>query len=666
LAESLNRTLSPPQGFVRRDALPLAQQYIPDGGTLILDGQNALAGFSTIQNYGRIRGDAQRAILQDIEKRNGRAMIVYSPGRIVGTAESFNLGKFIAATGGQVRLLDIIDSSGSHADNGDMPAIPTADSSLFLSVAEDVTAKRAAAASKETEKHYAYKKGGLVEKEINLVKERYAEDGRVFPDDIEIVISGERSKELFGRYGLSNASQNYKGGYFNDPAHIYYDDETGEPKAFVPSRAALKGDGTPFIDRQLTEEEVKRKAEWRKRNTYSPEEWAKIKDTKQPAANGSKPDILLSLAEDVTEKAADAAGRKVSRAVDLITGRVSPEKRETLSALRKSWAEFWRPFSTVTNGEEVLARRYESMGNVAKAVRFIETMKAELDQFPPDTKKDIFWYLNGDIPLTVLPEDAQTFAKNIQRRTEIIGEMLVDRGLLTEETFEAHKGTYVHYLYAKHIVGEDAPVGITSSGKLDLSYTLRRNPDLTMQQRKELGLIDDASVAVPVGMGKALTDIAKFDYLETIAENPDWVWQPSVVRVAVGKKLKTPVMGRTRRYVMMGIGKLQEQVRTYDEMMRTRPTTEVAEIHKILTDAWQKEQAKTQNAPADFVQLPNTRGYGRSRRLRQKADRGRSAPGDGCQYGPRQTAQHGSGNRTPGHGGVQDGESRAQYSDGLP
>jgi len=431
------------------DALPLAQQYIPDGGTLILDGQNALAGFSTIQNYGRIRGDAQRAILQDIEKRNGRAMIVYSPGRIVGTAESFNLGKFIAATGGQVRLLDIIDSSGSHADNGDMPAIPTADSSLFLSVAEDVT-----------------------------------------------------------------------------------------------------------------------------------------------------------------EKAADAVGRKVSRAVDLITGRVSPEKRETLSALRKSWAEFWRPFSTVTNGEEVLARRYESMGNVAKAVRFIETMKAELDQFPPETKKDIFWYLNGDIPLTVLPEDAQTFAKNIHRRTEIIGEMLVDRGLLTEETFEAHKGTYVHYLYAKHIVGEDAPVGITSSGKLDLSYTLRRNPDLTMQQRKELGLIDDASVAVPVGMGKALTDIAKFDYLETIAENPDWVWQPSVVRVAVGKKLKTPVMGRTRRYVMMGIGKLQEQVRTYDEMMRTRPTTEVAEIHKILTDAWQKEQAKTQNAPADFVQLPNTRGYG--------------------------------------------------------
>ncbi|MBP7341370.1 MAG: DEAD/DEAH box helicase family protein [Syntrophaceae bacterium] len=431
------------------DALPLAQQYIPDGGTLILDGQNAFAGFSTIQNYGRIRGDAQRAILQDIEKRNGRAMIVYSPGRIVGTAESFNLGKFIAATGGQVRLLDIIDSSGSHADNGDMPAIPTADSSLFLSVAEDVT-----------------------------------------------------------------------------------------------------------------------------------------------------------------EKAANAAGRKVSRAVDLITGRVSPEKRETLSALRKSWAEFWRPFSTVPNGEEVLARRYESMGNVAKAVRFIETMKAELDQFPPETKKDIFWYLNGDIPLTVLPEDAQTFAKNIQRRTEIIGEMLVDRGLLTEETFEAHKGTYVHYLYAKHIVGEDATVGITSSGKLDLSYTLRRNPDLTMQQRKELGLIDDASVAVPVGMGKALTDIAKFDYLETIAENPDWVWQPSVVRVAVGKKLKTPVMGRTRRYVMMGIGKLQEQVRTYDEMMRTRPTTEVAEIHKILTDAWQKEQAKTQNAPADFVQLPNTRGYG--------------------------------------------------------
>ena len=60
---------------------------------------------------------------------------------------------------------------------------------------------------------------------------------------------------------------------------------------------------------------------------------------------------------------------------------------------------------------------------------------------------------------------------------------------------------------------------------------------MTLLQREELGLIEDAAVAVPTGMGKALTDIAKFDYLATIAENPDWVWQPSVIKVAIGAPL---------------------------------------------------------------------------------------------------------------------------------
>jgi len=325
---------------------------------------------------------------------------------------------------------------------------------------------------------------------------------------------------------------------------------------------------------------------------------------------GTEEEPHLSLAEDINEKMMNAAGEKVSRAVDLVFGQMSPKKRATFSTLRKNWNEFWKPFSTVKNGDQVLARRYESMGNVAKAARFIDAMKTELDKFPDETKKDIFLFLNGDIPIEALPDDAQEMAKNIQRRTEIIGEMLVDRGLISQETFNKHRGQYVHYLYAKRIVGEDAPVGISSNGKLDLSYTLARNPNLTMQQRKELGLIDDASVAVPVGMGKALTDIAKYDYLETIADNPDWVWTPSVVNVAVGKKLATPINGRTRRFIRMGVGKLQEELRTYDEMMRVRPTPEVAEMHKILSDAWNKAQRQTQNTPADFVQLPNTRGYG--------------------------------------------------------
>ena len=96
---------------------------------------------------------------------------------------------------------------------------------------------------------------------------------------------------------------------------------------------------------------------------------------------------------------------------------------------------------------------------------------------------------------------------------------------------------------------------------------------------------------------KALTDIAKFDYLETIANNPDWVWQPSIVHVAIGAKLKEPIHGRTRRYVTMSVAKLAEQVKTYGEKMRTAPSPDVEEIHKAQTAALYRAQTKAQKTP---------------------------------------------------------------------
>jgi len=312
----------------------------------------------------------------------------------------------------------------------------------------------------------------------------------------------------------------------------------------------------------------------------------------------------------MAEKVVPAVSKVKNRGLAMMGAKTSPAVREAAGAFAKHWKEFWQPFSTVPDGDKVLAKRYEAMGNVARAVRFIDELFQKVNTYPDQVKKDMFWYLNGDIPIENLPEDVRETAKMIQRRTEVIGEMLVDRGIIAEGQFEKYRGKYIHYMYAKHVLGEDTPIFLTSSGKLNLSYTKSRNTKLTMQQKKELGLIEDASVAVPVGMGKALTDIAKWDYLKSIADNADWVWQPSLIKVPIGKPLATPIRGRTRRNVTMGIGKLVEEAKTYDAMLAKHPTPEVAEIHRILHEALDKAEAASENMPADFVQLPNSKGYG--------------------------------------------------------
>ncbi len=102
-------------------ALESAQRHIPGGGTLLLDGNNAIAGKIDLSDYRKIRGESQKELLQELEKRNARRMIVYSPAREIEPSEAHNIKMFINATSGEINLLDIIDSRGSMENRGMMP-----------------------------------------------------------------------------------------------------------------------------------------------------------------------------------------------------------------------------------------------------------------------------------------------------------------------------------------------------------------------------------------------------------------------------------------------------------------------------------------------------------------------------------------------------------------
>lgn len=262
---------------------------------------------------------------------------------------------------------------------------------------------------------------------------------------------------------------------------------------------------------------------------------------------------------------------------------------------RTKWQEFWEPFSTVPEGERFKFERTTQKGSIGRAEDIVQKFHDKLKPFDLETKKDVFRFLDDRISLEDLPTDVRTIAKGIQQKQITIGKMLVKRGIISKEAFEKHKGKYVHYMFAKHILG-DKEVGLGPAGKLNLSYTKSRNPDLTLEQRQALGLIEDASVAVPVGMGKALVDVTKFDYLQKITDNPKWVWKPSVVDVG-GKK--------------MGIGKLAEEVEIFRKVVEKQPDNiATRKQYDTLNATLQKAMEETRNVPEEFVQLPSTKSYG--------------------------------------------------------
>ena len=352
------------------------------------------------------------------------------------------------------------------------------------------------------------------------------------------------------------------------------------------------------------------------------------------------------------EKVAAPVSRKIGTAAARVLNRIeSPEKRRRATRFYHHFREFWNPGATLPHREEWLAARARAMGNHAEALQFIDRVFKQLDVLPPEIKHSLFQVLDGQVPIEILPESMEVnvpaptgklgelkretaaaayglagkqppagatvtrtvkpreLARQLRARSDTIGRIMVDIGILDKKQFAAWEGRYVHYMYGYHILGDDAPIAVGNGGRVDLSETLGRNKDLTPEQRRELGWIEDAAIAVPVGMGKALTDIAKWDYLAKIAANPEWVWQPGIVSLPLGKPLEKPVKGRTRRYVKLTIGKLVAESAKYEELARLHPNAEIEERSRILKEALDRARQETANIPEDFVQI-NGRSYG--------------------------------------------------------
>ncbi len=326
-------------------------------------------------------------------------------------------------------------------------------------------------------------------------------------------------------------------------------------------------------------------------------------------------------------------GVDLVKAAEFLTGKVP------------GWKEFWTTFSSIPQREVLLNARYRQFGDIAKAEDIIKRITGSLENLPIEVRKDVFRFLDGQIADIDLAPEIRKTARSIKERTKTIGKMLVKRGIISQQTYEEHEGEYVHYMYARHILGEDGDAGPNpSTGRMDRSYTIARNPNLTETQKKELGLIEDAFVAVPVGLGKALTDIAKFDYLQAIADNPDWIWVPSTVEVpgepqtyqdmasadqraqSLNKALDHEVYEAGRidddyvlidtltgemRSQVMGIGALAKETEIYRQLKEQLPDNpDIDAKYQRLSGALERAKQQTGNIPAGYTQMPVSKSYG--------------------------------------------------------
>lgn len=222
-------------------------------------------------------------------------------------------------------------------------------------------------------------------------------------------------------------------------------------------------------------------------------------------------------------------------------GAISLPTRAEIDAFVNNWKEFWKPLSTIPQSQKFLEGRYKSFGDIARVGNLVKRVHDKTASLPEPIRKDMFRYMDGQAAIananfdpgfaarwTLMDPAVQKLADRLLRLNDMVGEMMVKRGMMKRETFEKNKGQYIHYMYLKHVLGDDSPI-VSHSGKFDLSE-LKKRKGLSDEAKKAIGQIEDVAVAEPTGLSKALSDIHKFDYFKSIAQNSHWTWQPSRVK----------------------------------------------------------------------------------------------------------------------------------------
>jgi len=253
-------------------------------------------------------------------------------------------------------------------------------------------------------------------------------------------------------------------------------------------------------------------------------------------------------------------------------------------------ASFFQPELGVPQGKEWLYSRQEAQGMVALGEQFADSFVKKHKNLKPEERQLIWEQMDSGADISTLPKALQGAAQEFRILDNSLGKMLVDEGLMSEETFQANMGKHIRYIYNIHQQGGDFSAGMGQ--KINTKFLTERK-DLTALERQRLGLVKDPIQAIATSIGDTYRAVGMSQHFKGIAENPNWVFEPAQV-VIDGKK--------------MGIGKVQKMLDAYTQVEKSgQLNPEQIAYRKQLEGALQEAQAV--KVPKDYIQL-NGSQYG--------------------------------------------------------
>ena len=266
---------------------------------------------------------------------------------------------------------------------------------------------------------------------------------------------------------------------------------------------------------------------------------------------------------------------------------------------------WYNPITGIPGFDQYLLGKYRTLGSIDTAEDVSKLIHKGFEKASAEDKKAAYDYLttrDAD-PAMIGNEKARETAVYVKTVMDLVGRGLVERGLLSEKSYQKYRGEYLPRLYLKHMI-KDKKLNLSLSGGTrpsKMPYLKSRDVDLDSEVRALLGEVKDPAFLASRGIFRPLRDMAILDFLNEISKDGQWVFQESLV--PYNGKSVSPYYLRSEAVALRDRAALAES-ESPENAAKMR--TEADNLDRAAAPYIQAEQ----KVPEGYDRVPDTPRYG--------------------------------------------------------
>lgn len=256
---------------------------------------------------------------------------------------------------------------------------------------------------------------------------------------------------------------------------------------------------------------------------------------------GGKPEIYEAHSLDITPAMRDAAmeGLPLFQRADggmMRTGQVMPgsDQHNWYSRRAQGLIDVWNKkighkygaLGNLPEAKQYLVERYKTLGGLddVKQIgrKIFDTLHAATEV---DSARVYEYLTNQDsTPDAIEDEKVRSMAMSVKQAFDEQGRLLVQLGLLPEESYEKYAGQYLPRLYLRHVLNDQLVGRSVGTGKkMSDQGNLKRRKDIPEEVRKViLGEITDPAFLASFGVSRTMRDLQIMNFLDAISRSKAW------------------------------------------------------------------------------------------------------------------------------------------------